>query len=149
MRKERAVAICFDRGSVLVIRRRKGGRRYTVLPGGGIEDGEDPFIAAVRELAEETGLSGTMVRHLTSVDHPDRTAHYFLLNVTPSRLTLGGPEADLQSTENHYSPSWIPITQLDTEPIVPEEVRAIIREAARGEIAAQPTATPVAPPRRR
>ena len=30
------------------------------LPGGGLNFGEDPAVAAVRELAEETGLDGTV-----------------------------------------------------------------------------------------
>jgi len=50
------VAVCFYRDSVLVMRRRKNGRNYSVLPGGGVEDSEDASRAAERELLEETGL---------------------------------------------------------------------------------------------
>lgn len=45
-------------GAVLFVRRRAGaflGGRWE-LPGGTVEAGEDPARAAVREVAEETGL---------------------------------------------------------------------------------------------
>ncbi|MEY4488441.1 MAG: hypothetical protein RIQ79_949, partial [Verrucomicrobiota bacterium] len=40
------------------------------IPGGVIEAGEDPVVAGVRELAEETGYTGTRARLLASV-HPN------------------------------------------------------------------------------
>lgn len=42
-------------GRSLVIRRYKAGRRYSVLPGGGIEPDERAEAKALRELLEETG----------------------------------------------------------------------------------------------
>lgn len=130
MSKDRAVAVCFDRDSVLVMRRHKEGRDYVVLPGGGVEAEEEASAAAERELLEETGLSGTVIRHLTTIEHSDRVAHYFLLDVAPGPSpALGGPEAAAQSAANHYSPEWLPVADLDREPMVPEEVRDIIRDA--------------------
>lgn len=127
--KDRAVCVCFDEDRVLVMRRHKEGRDYCVLPGGGVEPGEDGPSAVVRELSEETGLAGQVVRHLTSIDHPDRTAHYYLLDVEPGTLIVGGPEAYVQSADNHYSPEWIPIDTIDDSPLVPEDVRAVVRDA--------------------
>jgi ADP-ribose pyrophosphatase YjhB (NUDIX family) len=37
---------------------------YWTLPGGGLEHGEDPRAAALRELEEETGLQGKLVELL-------------------------------------------------------------------------------------
>jgi 8-oxo-dGTP diphosphatase len=51
-----AGAVLFDpEGRVLLVREGYGRRRWG-LPGGGIEPGEQPHEAAVREAREETGL---------------------------------------------------------------------------------------------
>src|SRR3954470_15023671 len=60
----RAVAVVVRGAKLLVIARRLDGQEYAVLPGGGIEPGESPEQAAVRELAEECSLEGIAVRRL-------------------------------------------------------------------------------------
>lgn len=68
------------------------GRRVWGLPKGGVEPGETPPQTALREVAEETGISGVVERELGSIDYwffaRDRggrihkTVHYFLVRAT-------------------------------------------------------------------
>lgn len=52
-----------------------GGKRWG-LPKGHIRRGETAEMAAVREIAEETGLNGVVVQHLTTIEY------WFRINVT-------------------------------------------------------------------
>ena len=60
--RHRATVIVRRDGRVLVVRDR--GRPTYALPGGGIEKGELPIVAAARELYEETGLEASAIRFL-------------------------------------------------------------------------------------
>jgi 8-oxo-dGTP diphosphatase len=63
-----AYAVCIEAGRVLLARcvSPKGGTNWT-LPGGRVEQAEDPFDAVVREVAEETGCD-SVVERLLGVD---------------------------------------------------------------------------------
>lgn len=72
-----AVIVHDDR--VLMVRRRvKEGELMWQFPAGGIEDGETPEQAAVRETLEETGLTVEAVKVLGDRVHPKtgRQMHY-------------------------------------------------------------------------
>ena len=62
-----AYAVIERRGEVLLTHWRRGHMHGWTLPGGGIEAGEDPRDAVVREVAEETGLEAK-VGKLLGVD---------------------------------------------------------------------------------
>ena len=64
--RRRATLVMRREGRILLVRDR--GRSSYGLPGGGIEDGELPIVAAARELYEETGLEATTIRYLFSFE---------------------------------------------------------------------------------
>ena len=55
-----AYAVIADGGRVLLAHWNEHGRSGWTLPGGGIESGEDPADAAVREVFEETGFNAEL-----------------------------------------------------------------------------------------
>jgi 8-oxo-dGTP pyrophosphatase MutT (NUDIX family) len=72
-------------GEIVLVRQfRFGANEFSLeLPGGVIENGEDPVFAGVRELAEETGYGGGKVTYLGSVNpNPaiqDNKCHFVLV----------------------------------------------------------------------
>ncbi|MER6343049.1 NUDIX hydrolase [Streptomyces sp. NPDC001595] len=89
-----AYAICVRDGQVLLARSPApdGGREW-VLPGGGVEHGEDPYDAVRRELLEETGYR-IEVAGLLGVDSLRRTEPrrglYGPVDLHAVRLVYGG-----------------------------------------------------------
>ena len=128
--KSRAAVVSLRDNQLLVIRRAKQGRRYAVLPGGGVELDETLHDGALRELKEETGLSGKVLRPPWTLQHDDRVAAYFFVAVPLAPMAMAGPEVQNMSLQNTYEPCWIRLSDLDSENLQPAAIRALIRELA-------------------
>ena len=100
-----------DRSVVFVIRNNKilmeklnypseGKDDFYSIPGGGIEAGETPEQAAIRELKEECGLDGTIVRKLTELYNHNRTEYVFEVKVPDDQEPILGYDPEESENEN-------------------------------------------------
>ena len=131
--RPRAVALIYDdQNHILLMLRRKNGKKYATLPGGGIEAGETPAQACAREVLEEVNLTvqvGEQVLELDNLHGANPShEHYFLCRVVSGEMRLGdGPEGIRQSEDNWYQPAWVALDQLEEVNLVPEQVRELVR----------------------
>ena len=99
----------------VIARLNRGGRLEWCLPKGHLEGAETPEQAAVREIAEETGIEGEVVRALGSIDYwfsvegrrVHKTVHHYLLTATGGVLSVDGdPDAEAVDA------AWVPLSEL-------------------------------------
>ena len=101
-------------GAVLLVRFTRGGR--WTLPGGGLDHGEDPRDAAVREVAEETGLDVRLGALLdvdsTCWDEVDgRPADVHALRIRYTGEIIGGVlRGEVGGSSDHAA--WIPLARI-------------------------------------
>ena len=74
--RRRATVVLVRNGRVLLVGDETG---KCLLPGGGIEPGEQPMAAAVRELHEETGLTATRTEYWFTWESSTNRHHVFLV----------------------------------------------------------------------
>jgi len=85
---------------LMVKHARPGQHEYYTLPGGGIESGETPEQAAIRELKEECGVTGKIINKLSEYRFAfgDNTVmHTFHIEIGDQKPVLGiDPEKEIQ-----------------------------------------------------
>jgi 8-oxo-dGTP diphosphatase len=109
-------------GRVLVARRREGQHLAGTweFPGGKLRPGEEPSDGALRELVEETGLSGSTAEPLLVFvhDYPDRRLRFHAFLV---------PDAEGEVVTDGGRPfEWVDPAALHDRPM-PDANRAILR----------------------
>ncbi|KAF0207602.1 MAG: hypothetical protein FD171_1661 [Actinobacteria bacterium] len=86
----RVAAVVVIDGKILLVRQRRTGEPYYLLPGGGVDAGETLAEALTREVREETGLDVALARPLFISDtiEPGGTRH--VVNITFLTEVTGG-----------------------------------------------------------
>ena len=98
--RTRSAALVVKGGKVLLVKMRAFGREFYALPGGGIEPGETPEVAVIRELKEECNVNGKTVRALNTVHHKNGDVeHVFLVEIADGQEPVLGsdPESEKQN----------------------------------------------------
>ncbi len=100
-KRDRAQCLVCRGDQILMIEHRMRGRDFYNLPGGGVEDGETPEEAALRELKEEVLVDGKVLRPLAREYKPDGVSRVFTFLVEiPDDATPGkGKDPELSDEE--------------------------------------------------
>ena len=113
--------------AALIGRTDRRGRLLWSLPKGHVEPGETTKDAAVREVAEETGITGQVLAELGTIDfwfvadgrRIHKTVHHFLLVATEGELSAEDVEVD--------EVAWVPLGELAGTLAYADERRLITR----------------------
>ena len=114
-----------------------GQRILWSLPKGHIEEGETPEQAALREVAEETGIESAIERSLGVIDfwfmaggkRIHKTVHHYLFRETGGKLAAQESEVD--------EVGWFPLSEIVERLAYPDEKKLIARIDASAELAEQ------------
>lgn len=99
-KRSRAVCIVVREGKILMEKVFYFGRYFYTVPGGGIEAGETPEQAAIRELNEECGLTGTIVRPLSVLYKADGEEYSFEVSIPDDQEPILGYDPEEAGVDN-------------------------------------------------
>lgn len=136
MSRQAVRAIVIKDGALLVMHRNKFGTEYETLPGGGVEMGETPEAAVVRELAEETSvmISSHRLVFIEEAGDPFGTQLIYLCDYVSGepRLAEASEEAQINKLgQNLYEPMWVSLESLPQLPFLSEKLKQTIIDAVK------------------
>ena len=123
MKRNRSQAVVCRNGKLLLVEHRMKGRDFFNLPGGGIEEDETPAEAALRELSEEAGVEGHVIRPLAIEYKPDLESRIFtfLVEIPEDAVPQKGTDPELSEEEQTIvGVSWFSLSE------IPERDRAYL-----------------------
>lgn len=127
----RAAGIVIKDSSILLMERKRDDQHYYVFPGGGVEEGETPEQAAVRELEEETLIAVELNKLLYKITYfeqrPERNAQLFYLcsyvSGEPALHADSIEQLKMNAGNGVYIPQWVPLDRIRSLMLYPFWIR--------------------------
>ena len=123
-----ARAVIIDGNKIALLERYRQGEHYFVFPGGGIDPGETPEQAAIREAREETGLEVALERLVAEVNFRGSPQFFFLAHPVGGVFGSGdGPEFNRPFSEKSgtYLPRWVMLDELPGLKVLPASIAGL------------------------
>lgn len=127
MNRNRSAGIVIKDNKVLLIHRFNKGDEYYVFPGGGVEEGETPEQAAVREIDEETTITVVPKSFLYHINWDTGEENFFYLCEYVSGKPKLQPDCieieQMKNGEQFFEPMWVEIDKLPNLKLYQLEIR--------------------------
>jgi len=134
----RAGIVLIQDGKVALIERHRAGLDYFVFLGGGVDEGETPDQAAVREAMEELGVEVVVRQKVSEIQFGQKSRQvYFLAEQIGGEFGTGAGEEYTDADPNDpeegvYVPVWMPIEELSLhQNIYPIEVVNLVLKSVK------------------
>ncbi|HNQ95918.1 MAG TPA: NUDIX domain-containing protein [Anaerolineales bacterium] len=133
--RTRAGIVLVEDNKVALIERHRAGLDYFVFPGGGVDDGESPEQAAVREAMEELGVEVVIKQKVAEIHFDTSVQIYFLVERVGGEFGTGMGDEFTDSdprdpSEGIYAAVWMPIGELSwREKVYPAPLAKLVLQS--------------------
>jgi len=126
--QKRVRAVIIQDGKLLTIKRVKNNETYFVLPGGGVESGEDGKLALVRECLEEVNVKVIVGDLIYKQIFNQNEELFYVCNIVNGAVGSGsGNEYKKMVDNNTYEPTWLSLDEINDKTVRPVEIIANIK----------------------
>jgi len=131
--RNRSGIILIEEDKLALIERYRAGIHYYAFPGGGIDEGESPEQAAIREAEEELGIVVRVKLKVAEVLFSGSTQFYFLVEKISGKFGTGTGEeyGEYNPIYGSYLPLWMPLADIPNKNILPRKLADFVFRFAK------------------
>ncbi len=141
--RTRSAAILIHNDSIALIERQRAGMHYFTFPGGGVNDGETPEQAVLREVHEELGIQVRVLRLVAKLWFRGNPQFFFLVEQLGGEFGTGAGEeysSEHDPARGTYHPIWMPLADLSTKNVLPRSIAGLVIQSHPGDWPLEPVA---------